>query len=134
VKVPAKEGRRESGMALLVVLWTLMLLGVIAASLSTQARKQGYLARNAVTLARVEVAADGGIVRGVIGLLDPRTELRWVPDGSPHQFKLDGVQVEVRIVDEAGKVDINTGAPELLSSLLQVVTLHPRSRHFAAVR
>jgi general secretion pathway protein K len=115
------HGNRESGMALLVVLWTLLLLAVIAASLGTQARKQGYLARNAAALARAEAAADGGVVRGVAALMDPSVEQRWAADGSPHRFMLDGIEIEVRIVDEAGKVDLNTGAPELLASLLEVV-------------
>jgi len=108
-------------MALLVVLWTLLLLAVIAVSLGTQARKQGYLARNAAALARAEAAADGGVVRAVTAMVDPRAEQRWAADGSPHRFVLDGIAVEVRIVDEAGKVDLNTGTPELLASLLQVV-------------
>ncbi len=116
---------RETGMALLVVLWTLLLLSVIAASLSSQARKQGYLARNASMLARSEAAAEGGIVRGVAALLDPRVEMRWAADGSPHRFVLDGVSIEVRIIDEAGKVDLNTGAPELLAALLQTVGAGP---------
>ncbi len=37
---PAEPRDRESGMALIVVLWTLLLLGVIAASLGGQARKR----------------------------------------------------------------------------------------------
>lgn len=118
---PVDGSGRESGMALLVVLWTLLLLAVIAVSLGTQARKQGFLARNASALARAEAAAEGGIVQGVAALIDQRIERRWAADGSSHRFMLDGIAIEVRIVDEAGKVDLNMGDPELLASLLEVV-------------
>ena len=112
--------QRESGMALLVVLWTLLLIGIVGASLSGQARKQGLLSRNAAALARVEAAAEGGVVRAIAAMTDPRPELVWRADGSVHRFALDGIAIEVRIVDEAGKVDLNAASPELVASLLQV--------------
>ena len=82
---------------------------------------KGYLARNAAALARAEAAADAGVIRGVAALIDPRAELRWAADGSAHRFVLDGISIDIRIVDEAGKVDLNTGAPELLGSLFRVL-------------
>lgn len=114
-------------MALLVVLWTLLLVGVVAAALSGEARKQGLLARNGVALARAEAAAEGGVVQAVAALMDPRPEFRWAADGRVHRFVLDGVTVEVRIVDEAGKIDVNTGSTELLAALLEVVGASPQA-------
>ena len=116
---------RDSGMALLVVLWTLLLVGVVAASLSSEARKEGLLARNGVALARAEAAAEGGVIQAVAAMADPRPEARWAADGSVHRFMLDGIGIEVRIVDEAGKVDLNAGAPELLAALLEVAGAPP---------
>lgn len=128
--VAGREGER--GMALLVVMWTLLLLGLIAASLGVEARKQGFLARNAEALARAEAAAEGGVVRGVAALIDVRADRRWLADGAPHRFVLDGIGIEVRIVDEAGKVDLNTGPPELLAALLQVVGADAETALFVA--
>lgn len=110
----------EDGIALIVVLWTLLLLAVIAASLATQARKEGLLARNAATIARIEAAADGGVIRGISALLDPRIEFQWKADSNQHRFTLDGIEVAVTITDEAGKIDLNSGSPELLAAVLQV--------------
>lgn len=116
---------RESGMALLVVLWTLLLVGIVGASVSSQARKQGMLSRNGVLLAQAEAVAEAGVVRAVVGMLDLRPEAAWHADGSVHRFSLDQITVEVRIVDEAGKVDINAASPELIATLLQVCGASP---------
>ena len=108
-------------MALLVVLWTLLLVGIVGASVASEARKQGLLARNGAASARTEAAAEGGVIRAIAGLIDPRPELAWRADRSWHRFTLDGIAVEVRIADEAGKTDINTAAPELIAAILQVM-------------
>src|SRR5690606_6624217 len=45
----------------------------------------------------------------------------WVPDGRPHRWTFGGAEVEVRIVDESGKIDLNAADAGLLASLLRVV-------------
>ncbi|MDP9096731.1 MAG: general secretion pathway protein GspK, partial [Pseudomonadota bacterium] len=112
-------------MALLVVLWTLLLIGIVGASLSSQARKQGLLARNGVAIARAEAAAEGGVIRAITAMVDPRPDAIWRADGTVHRFMLDAIPIEVRIVDEAGKVDINAASPDLLASLLQICGASP---------
>lgn len=111
----------ERGIALIVVLWTLLLLAVIAGSLAAQSRREGFLARNAVTLAKIEASADGGVVRGIAALIDQRVDFRWKADSNPHRYMLDGIEVVITITDEAGKVDLNVGSPELLAAVLKVV-------------
>ncbi len=111
---------RESGMALLVVLWTLLLVGIVGASVSSQARKQGMLSRNGALLAQTEAAAEAGVIRAIVAMLDLRPEAAWRADGQVHRFVLDQISVEIRIVDEAGKVDINAAPPEMVATLLRI--------------
>ena len=50
---------------------------------------------------------------------DPR--LRWQPNGQPYAWRYAGAEVEIRIVDENGKVDLNQADPVLLANLLRAL-------------
>ena len=56
-----RNSRRERGFALLMVLWTLMLLAFLATVYGSNARTEVLLARNLVTNARAEALADAGV-------------------------------------------------------------------------
>ncbi len=62
---------RNRGIALVVVLWTLLLLSLIAASFLALTRGEIGVARNAVDNARAEALADAGVHRAVLGLMRP---------------------------------------------------------------
>lgn len=116
---------RERGIALPLVLWTLMLLSLIAASLSGDAREALRTARNAAAAARAEALADGGVLLAVQALLDVRPEARWHADARPYDLTLPEGKLRIRIQDAAGLVDLNTGAEELLAGVLVQVGLDP---------
>ena len=69
------------GIALVVVLWTLLLLSLIAASFLTLTRGEIGVARNAVDNARAEALADAGVHRAVLGLMRPVSGGGWRVDG-----------------------------------------------------
>jgi general secretion pathway protein K len=111
--------RRESGVALVLVMWIAILLTVIASSFMLEARTDMLVVRNSVASARAEAAADAGVHRAVYELL--RTDNSpdaWRRDGSTREWSFDGVPVRVELRDESGKIDINTGADALLRGLL----------------
>src|SRR5690606_1299497 len=45
----------------------------------------------------------------------------WLPDGRPYRWTFGAADVEVRIVDESGKVDLNAADAGLLGSLFRVL-------------
>jgi len=118
---PTAARRRQAGFALLLVLWSLLLLSTVTAGLNRDARDEIRLARNGAAAARAEALADGGVVRAVYGLLDLRPEERWRGDGRPYAFPLGAGRIDVRIQDEAGLIDVNAAPEELLASLFAVL-------------
>ena len=52
-----------------------------------------------------------------VALADPRQQ--WLPDGRPHRWRYVGASVEVKIVDENGKIDLNQGDMTLLTEFIR---------------
>jgi general secretion pathway protein K len=109
----------ERGIALVVVLWTLALLGLIAASFLRDTRTETSLIRNLVENAKAEALADAGIQRAMLGLLDPDEETVWRANGSQYELVLGDGQVQITLQDEAGKIDLNRGVDDELRALLE---------------
>ena len=122
------KARRERGLALVVVLWTVTILAVIAASFSQSTRTGTKIARNALDNAQARALAEAGINRAVLSLFDADPERRWPTDGSPVRFAYGGGEIEVSIQDEAGKVDLNSARERLLTGLFEALELPPESR------
>ncbi len=118
-----KRTGSEKGIALLMVLWVLTTLMVIVLSFSFTTRTE----TNA-TLAFKEgiekrFLAEAGMERGITEIFYRNTfgtqnvnleglEV-WKTDGTPYEGKIGNGSYSVKIMDESGKIDINT-APELL--------------------
>lgn len=122
----ARPGRTRRGIALVLVLWVLVLLSVIAGSFVYSVRNNTRLAANMLDSARARALADAGVERGAFELLKPTADLtRWLPDGARHAMALGNARIEVTLDDEAGRIDLNTAPPALLTSLLQSVGVAP---------
>lgn len=112
--------RGQRGFALIVVLWTLVLLTVIATQIAATGRSEARLAANLRGAAEAQAAADGWVYETVQRLLgDPRGP--WPPDPAPRVVERQGVAAVIRLGSEDGKVDLNSTPPELLAALLQAV-------------
>ena len=111
----------QRGAALLLVLWLLVLMigvvGVFALGARTEALQGRTLARG--TAARY--AAEAGVEVAAFHLQGGDGDARWVPDGRAIDFAFAGHQVQVRVVDESAKVDLNVAPPELLVGLLRAL-------------
>ncbi len=113
---------RQQGVALIIVLWITVLLSVVVGSYLLLARTESLQARNLVDATRARIAAEAGIHRAVIELRNPDLEQRWFGDGRPYTFMLDEVEIEVRLRDETGLVDINLADEQMLGRLLEFNT------------
>ncbi len=110
--------RRESGVALVLVMWVAVLLTVIASSFIVERRTETLVVGNSISMARAEAIADAGVSRAVFEMYrtDNAPEA-WKRDGTVQSWSFDGVAVKVGIRDESAKIDINTAADALLRGL-----------------
>src|SRR6516162_4575860 len=99
------DGRRSAGFALIIVLWTLVLIGFIVAHLTASGRTEIRIAGNLVANSASQAAADGAIFEAIFNLSDPQPEQRWPADGTPRQIIVGSSRVILRIEDEASWIN-----------------------------
>lgn len=113
----ARSIGRSRGVALIAVMWVVLLLAVIAGSLTMLTRTESGLSRNLLLSARAEALAEGGIHLAIAELLAPEsaadsTSREW-------QVELEAGRVDISIADVTGRIDLNAAPPELIAGLLR---------------
>ncbi len=121
----SRLARRNAGFALLIVLWTLVLIGFLVLHLTASGRTEIKIANNLQSNAVAAAAADGGIAAAIFSLTAPQPNQRWPVDGPPHQLKIGNCRVVVRLENEAGRINPNLAQPVLLEALLRAAGADP---------
>lgn len=116
--------RAQRGFALLVVLWTLVLLSLIGVVIGASGRSEARIARNLVEAAEAEAALDGAVQEAGLRLLQPGAE-GWQADGAAHQLVIGTRTVEVRIRNGGNMLNPNTAPQAALQALLRSVGVAP---------
>ena len=112
------HNRRRQGSVLLVVLWLLVMLALIAQGVAQRSRSHLALARAQIDLAQERLRAQAGVLHGALLLLDtaqslpPRHSL--IGEKAPVIF---GAPVDIEMIDECGRIDLNTGYSGLITAL-----------------
>ena len=101
-------GGRDDGYALLVAVVAMAALAMLAASFVGSSRANLDLAAARIQQAKLQAAADAGVIMAVRAMSMTARERRWTPDGQPHRLFFDGSALTVRVEDERGKIDLNT--------------------------
>jgi general secretion pathway protein K len=121
---PSEAGQSaESGFALLVVLWTLVLLALLTAQVTSAGRVQAQTAAALRVAAQLQFAADGAVQETIWHMVDGGGDY-WPPGAGTHFLKEPGASaagVRVDIIDDRGKLDVNQVPPGLLSGLFAVL-------------
>jgi general secretion pathway protein K len=117
--------RRSGGFALLIVLWTLVLVAFLVLHLTASGRTEIRIADNLVANAVAGAAADGAISEAIFNLSDPRPAEHWALDGAPRTLSVGDCRDDVRLEDEASRINPNLAAPALIEALLRVVGSDP---------
>lgn len=112
------HGSRARGAALLLVLWVLALMTALLSVFALSARTEGLQGRFLQRSTAARYAAEAGLELAAVHLGGPDMARRWVPDGRPNTLDFEGYRVEVRVLDESAKVDLNVATPELLAGLM----------------
>jgi general secretion pathway protein K len=110
---------RQRGVALLLVMWLVMLLAALVGAFALIARTEHLQGRVLVRGLVAENAARAGLEYSLtrVAASDPR--LQWLPDGRPHRWRYGNAEVELKIVDENGKIDLNQADATLLTEFIR---------------
>jgi general secretion pathway protein K len=132
---PVEHAQRlgSEGFALPIVIWSVGAIALLFVTYVAAARHRMTEAVALATRARAEAAASIGVQLAIIDLLQAST-----PDGAYlRRFGTlgehvscalgDGSQITIAIVDEGGKVDLNTASPELVHALLRAFASDDRT-------
>jgi general secretion pathway protein K len=135
-KIPDSEFRNSRGVALIMVLWIVAILTVVVLEFSFAMRTEVNIAKNFKEELQLYAIAQGGVQQAIAELIlthDARVQqLRktikteeaapekkeWVPDGRPYALQFDQGGCELRIMSEAGKININTISEMTLRKLI----------------
>lgn len=115
----------QAGVALPVVLWLIVLLVGTVGAFALASRIELLQGKVQADGAQAQEIARAGIEYAMARVDDSRPQHRWVPDGRPYRWSFADAEVELRIVDEAGKVDLNHADPVLLAALLRALGTGP---------
>lgn len=119
MKYAVRMRHRQTGIALVLVLWILTLLSVIAGSVAFSARTEALTAGNLMGIARANAIVDGAIYRAIYELSKPvaNTTNGWMADGRTYDVTFDDATVKLVISDESAFIDLNAAPAMLLRSL-----------------
>lgn len=121
----AKAKSKEQGMILVIVLWFVSCIAVLVASFNATVWSATTVIRDEIWTSRTASVLDAGVALAAFRMLQAG-ENRWIADGREYREVIDGVNMEIRILDEAGKVDLNSAKPELLTRFLEQFVKTPR--------
>ena len=108
----------EAGSIALLALWSVVIIGFLLAAATLITRTELRIAGNAIDESHARLAAEAGVQLGLARLIRRRGEGTLVFDGTPESWRDGAVGVDIAIIDEAGKIDLNEAPFELLSGLL----------------
>ena len=117
---PAAVARRR-GLALVVVLWLLVVLGMIATIFATTTRTETRVVANEIENGRARELADAGIHRVIPALFDLDAQHPWPIEGTPRDFALPGGTVSVAVQDERGRISLNLTHEAFLRDMMRAV-------------
>lgn len=114
---------RHGGAALLLVMWLIALLAALIGAFALTARIERLQERVLSQGAVANEAARAGLEMALVRVDDPDPRRHWVADGRLYHWSFAGMRVDVRVVDEQGKIDINAAEPGLLAGLFRAVAV-----------
>jgi general secretion pathway protein K len=124
------------GVALVMVLWVMAVLSVIVLEFCFAMRTEVNITNNYKEELQLYAMAEGGVQRAVVELIykhDPGVQqmrktmkleevppekMEWVTDGRPYLLPFDQGACEVRVVSEAGKININLVSESTLRKII----------------
>jgi general secretion pathway protein K len=124
----ALPAERQSGVALIIVLWTVVLLMFLVGHIEAAGRDEARLALNLRRSAALQSEADGAIAVAAFHSLD-QTASHWPADGQIHVVRVHGDafvdRIRIALTDQSGKINLNAAPASLLQGLIVAVGRSP---------
>ena len=108
---------QSRGFALLIVLWSVVLLALLATGITAAGRTDIQLAGNVRRAAAADAAAEAGIQAAIFHLSDAPGR-SWPADGRTQTIPFGRYRLAIRVLDEARKVNPNYAPTDLMAALL----------------
>ncbi len=118
-RVPT-ETARDGGFALVIVLWTLVLIAFLVARLSTAGSVEIQIAANLAANAAAQTAADGAIFQAIFNLSTAVANDDRTLDEAPREIQIGRNRVTLLVENEAARINPNLASPALMEGLLRV--------------
>jgi len=115
---------KPRGFALVIVLWTLVLLSFVMTHMVTAGRTEARIAANFVANADAETQADGAVVETVFRMIDT-SDAHWEAGEGSYVLNMRKAKATITIASEGGKVNPNTASQQLLAALLSACGAQP---------
>ncbi|MDO9142442.1 MAG: type II secretion system protein GspK [Methylobacter sp.] len=119
---------RQSGFALVLVLWVLSLLTIMAGSFALSMRREAAIVAGSSSHARGMAIAESGLALAGLMLMHPDPQQRWHTDSSIYQVDYADSKLRIQLLAETGKIDINSADQVLLQSLMAQTPLEAEAQ------
>lgn len=115
----------EKGLALMSVLWVVLILSIMALGLLSSTLVQTRLTHNVRSQVEAENIADAGIYLAIQRLNQPRSAAIASKTENTFIAQFAGQDIEVRIEQERGKIDLNYARQDVIENLLLYHKIEP---------
>lgn len=115
---PVPPSARQAGIALIIVMWGLALVSILALTVAGEGRSNLLITRNLKQSAEARAMAEAGVHRAIYEMLAEEADRRIAASGETLTGTLGRGRYTVRLLDETGRLDLNTLAPEMLKEIL----------------
>jgi general secretion pathway protein K len=109
--------RREGGFAIIAALWAAALLAIMTLSILQIVGADARVGRGREDVATLNNVADAAVNIAILAMLGPRATQPPV-NAAPFAVPFDGYIAQVRVQDEAGKIDLNMANVATLRAVL----------------
>lgn len=111
----------QRGSILVVTLWSVGVVAALLVAILGGARTESLVTRNAVALARAQVAAEGATEIALARLLARRAEGRAAFAGDAEPWSDGDISGRWSVIDENGRIDLNEAPWEMLAGLVRAI-------------
>lgn len=116
-----KSPQRQSGVAIIMVLWMIMVMMTLSVTLMYAVKTETQMVSYSRESAQARAFADAATRYAVMQLFLPQDKREVVIGGGASRWEYGGYQAEIRLVGENGLIDINRADRGLLRLVLEQV-------------
>jgi len=117
---------RQRGAALVLVLWLIALMTALVGAFALSARVEHLQQRVLDDDARGQERARAGLEYALLRLSADPQRAPWRADGRTYRWQFDDASIEIKVLDENGKINLNLADAALLTAFLKALGLFQR--------